>query len=58
MIQISLLYNKIKKIKNKQIETNWTTTSNPKLLHNKGNHEQNERTAYRIGEKFCKSYIK
>ena len=25
-----------------------------KLLHNKGNHQQNEKTTYRMGENICK----
>ena len=25
-----------------------------KLLHNKGNHQQNEKTAYGLGENICK----
>ena len=25
-----------------------------KLLHNKGNHKQNEKTTYRMGENICK----
>ena len=28
-----------------------------KLLHRKGNHQQNEKTTHRMGEKTCKSYI-
>jgi len=27
------------------------------ILHNKGNHEQNEKTTYWIGEDICKWYI-
>jgi len=26
-----------------------------KLLHSKGNHQQNEKATYRMGESFCKS---
>ena len=28
-----------------------------KLLHRKGNHQQNEKTIYRMREDICKSYI-
>ena len=28
--------------------------STQKLLHNKGNHKQNEKTIYRMGENICK----
>ena len=38
------------KNKNKQMGPNQTY----KLLHNKGNHKQNEKTTYRMGENICK----
>ena len=38
------------KRKNKQMRPNQTY----KLLHNKGNHKQNEKTSYGMGENICK----
>ena len=40
----------INKNKNKQMGPNQTY----KLSHSKGNHEQKERTTYRMGENICK----
>ena len=28
-----------------------------KFIHNKGNHQQNEKAAYWMGENICKSYM-
>ena len=37
------------KIKQKQMGPEWTY----KLLHSKGNHEQNEKTTHKMGENIC-----
>ena len=39
------------KSKNKQVH------QTKKLLHNKGNNQQNEKATYRVGEIICKLYI-
>ena len=35
----------------------WDYIKLKKLLHNRGNHQQNEMTTYLMGENICKSYI-
>ena len=42
-----------RKSKNKQVGLRKPET----LLHGKGNHQQNEKATYRMGENICKSYI-
>ena len=32
----------------------WDLNYNYKLLHSKGNHKQNQKTTYRMGENICK----
>ena len=41
------------KSKNKQVGLHQTKN----LLHSKGNHQQNEKVTYRMGENICKSYL-
>ena len=44
---------KASKIKNKQVGLHQTE----KLLHSKGNHQQNKKATYDMGENICKPYI-
>ena len=55
---LSRIYTKmlIQVIEHKPKETSGTMM-NKKLLHNKGNQQQNKKTTHRMGESFCKSYI-
>ena len=46
-------YDTKSKSNNKQVE--WYQTK--KLLHSKGNHQQNQKATYWMGENTCKSYI-
>ena len=44
------------KAKATKAKINKWTTSNQKLLHGKGNHQQNKKETYQMGENICKLY--
>ena len=46
-------YAEVGELDHKQMEL----CQSKKLLHKKGNHQQNEKTTYQIREDICKSYI-
>ena len=52
-IFVSHTESKGNKYKNKQVGLHHIK----KLLHSQGNHQQNEKSTYRMGEDICKQYV-